>query len=430
MATTKEVVIPDIGEFDQVDVIEVLVGPGDRVAVDDSLVTLESDKATMEIPSPYSGVVKDLKVAIGDKVGRGTPVLVLEVSEAEEQPSPAPAPTEAPGPGPAPAGAVPVPGAPPPSRPPVPPLAPAELAAGPKPHASPSVRRFARDLGVDLTQVQGSGPKGRIVREDVQGFVKRVMSRSAPTAAFGLAIAEAPAVDFARFGEVETRPLSRIKKKSAANLHRAWVSVPHVTQFDEADITELEDFRKAQVEKLAKQGVKLTLLAFLMKASVIALKEHAEFNASLAPDGESLILKRYYHIGVAVDTADGLVVPVVRDVDRKGLFQLAAELGEVSARARDRKLLPGDMQGGSFSISSLGGIGGTGFTPIVNAPEVAILGIARAATRPVYLDGELRPRLILPLALSYDHRVVDGAAAARFTTTLRTVLSDIRQMLL
>jgi pyruvate dehydrogenase E2 component (dihydrolipoamide acetyltransferase) len=428
----KEVVIPDIGDFDQVDVIEVLVGPGDRVAVDDSLVTLESDKATMEIPSPYSGVVKDLKVAIGDRVGKGTPVLVLEVSESQDQP--APAPVEAPAPSPPPsagaAGAAPIPGAPPPLRPPVPPVAPGELAPGPKPHASPSVRRFARDLGVDLAQVQGSGPKGRIVREDVQGFVKRVMSRSAPTAAFGLAIPEAPAIDFARFGEVETRPLSRIKKKSAANLHRAWVTIPHVTQFDEADITELEDFRKAQVEKLSKQGVKLTLLAFLMKASVIALKEHAEFNASLDPDGESLILKRYYHIGIAVDTADGLVVPVVRDVDRKGLFQLAAELGEVSSRARDKKLMPGDMQGGSFSISSLGGIGGTGFTPIVNAPEVAILGIARAATRPVYLEGELVPRLILPLALSYDHRVVDGAAAARFTTTLRTVLSDIRQMLL
>jgi pyruvate dehydrogenase E2 component (dihydrolipoamide acetyltransferase) len=313
----------------------------------------------------------------------------------------------------------------------VPELTAEERAAGqPKAHASPSVRRFARELGVDLSQVEGSGTKGRVLRDDVQAFVKKVMTRSAPTASLGVAIAEAPVIDFAKFGEVELRPLSRIKKKSAANLHRAWVTIPHVTQFDEADITELEDFRKAQVEKLAKQGVKLTLLAFLMKAAVVALKEHPELNASLDPSGEGLILKKYIHIGVAVDTPDGLVVPVIRDVDRKGLFQLAAELGEVSARARDKKLMPGDMQGGSFSISSLGGIGGTAFTPIVNSPEVAILGIARAAIRPVYQDGAFVPRLILPIALSYDHRVIDGAAGARFTTTLRSVLTDIRQMLL
>ena len=303
-------------------------------------------------------------------------------------------------------------------------------AAGPKAHASPSVRRIARELGVDLAQVEGSGPKGRVLREDVQAFVKKVMTRSAPTAPLGLAIPEAPAIDFARFGEIENRPLSRIKKKSAVNLHRAWITIPQVTQFDEADITELEDFRKAQVDKLAKEGVKLTLLAFLMKAAVVALKEHPELNSSLDPSGETLIVKKYYHIGVAVDTPDGLVVPVVRDVDRKGLFQLAAELGEISSRSREKKLLPGDMQGGTFSISSLGGIGGTAFTPIVNAPEVAILGISRAALRPVYHDGGLVPRLILPIALSYDHRVVDGAAGARFTTTLRSVLSDIRQMLL
>jgi pyruvate dehydrogenase E2 component (dihydrolipoamide acetyltransferase) len=313
----------------------------------------------------------------------------------------------------------------------VPELTPGErAAAGPKAHASPSVRRIARELGVDLAQVEGSGPKGRVLREDVQAFVKKVMTRSAPTAPLGLAIPEAPAIDFARFGEIESRPLSRIKKKSAVNLHRAWITIPQVTQFDEADITELEDFRKAQVEKLAKEGVKLTLLAFLMKAAVVALKEHPELNSSLDPSGEVLIVKKYYHIGVAVDTPDGLVVPVVRDVDRKGLFQLAAELGEISSRSREKKLLPADMQGGTFSISSLGGIGGTAFTPIVNAPEVAILGISRAALRPVYHDGGLVPRLILPIALSYDHRVVDGAAGARFTTTLRSVLSDIRQMLL
>jgi pyruvate dehydrogenase E2 component (dihydrolipoamide acetyltransferase) len=445
----KEVLIPDIGDFDQVEVIEVLVQPGARVKVDDSLITLESDKATMEIPSPYAGVVTALRIKVGDRVSRGSPVLTLQAEEAEAAEAPAPEPRSsvpppaagpepvapptlaalepvAP-PAPRPATAA-LPGEPAPSRPPVPPAS--GETAGPKPHASPSVRRFARELGVDLTQVAGSGSKGRVLREDVQAFVKRVMTRSGGVAPFGLAVAEAPEVDFAKFGEVETRPLSRIKKKSAANLHRAWITVPHVTQFDEADITELEDFRKAQVEKLARQGVKLTLLSFLMKACVVALKEHPEVNSSLAPGGEQLVLKRYFHLGVAVDTPDGLVVPVVRDVDRKGLFQLAAELGEVSARARERKLLPSDLQGGTFSISSLGGIGGTAFTPIVNAPEVAILGVSRAALRPVYQDGALVPRLILPLALSYDHRVIDGAAAARFTTTLRAVLSDIRQMLL
>jgi pyruvate dehydrogenase E2 component (dihydrolipoamide acetyltransferase) len=437
------VLIPDIGDFDQVDVIEVLVHRGERVKVDDSLVTLESDKATMEIPSPYAGVVTDLRIRVGDKVSKGTPILTVAIDEAADEQTPgtsgqakpagpreavAGAPGNAPSAPPAPP---PLPGAPPPSRPPVPDLSPAErLATGPKTHASPSVRRFAREIGVDLAQVTGSGTKGRVLREDVQAFVKKVMTRSAPTAPMGLAITEAPEIDFSRFGEIESRPLSRIRKKAAVNLHRAWITVPHVTQFDEADITELEDFRRAQVDKLAKQGVKLTLLSFLMKAAVIALKEHPELNSSLDASGEGLVLKRYYHIGVAVDTPDGLVVPVVRDVDRKGLFQLAAELGEVSARARDRKLLPGDMQGGTFSISSLGGIGGTAFTPIVNAPEVAILGIARAAMRPVYQDGGFVPRLVLPIALSYDHRVIDGAAGARFTTTLRTVLSDIRQMLL
>jgi len=444
VARVKEVLIPDIGDFDQVDVIEVLVKPGDRVKADDSLITLESDKATMEIPSPYAGVVRELRVRVGDKVSKGGPVLTLEVDEpmGAEAPAASPVPPAAERPAAAevgqrpaepgaPSPAPPLPGAPAPSRPPVPELTAAERAvAGPKPHASPSVRRLARELGVDLTQVEGTGAKGRILKDDVQAFVKKVMSRSGATAAVGVAIAEAPVVDFARFGEIEVRPLSRIKKKSAANLHRAWVTIPHVTQFDEVDITELEDFRKAQVDKLAKQGVKLTLLAFLMKAGVVALKEHPELNSSLDPSGESLVLKRYYHIGVAVDTSEGLVVPVVRDVDRKGLFQLAAELGELSARARERKLLPSDMQGGTFSISSLGGIGGTAFTPIVNAPEVAILGIARAAMRAVYQDGAFVPRLILPLALSYDHRVIDGAAAARFTATLRNVLSDIRQMLL
>ncbi len=440
MSTAKEVLLPDIGDFENVDIIEILVSPGDRVNVEDSLVTLESDKATMEIPSPYAGVVKDIAVATGDKISKGSPILTVELAEPAETPAAedaqseaAPAPVtetlpSSPPPGPP---VQPLPGSPPPARPPVPELTRAELAdAARRAHASPTVRRLARELAVDLGQVEGSGPKGRILKGDVQAFVKRVMSRSAATAPVGIPMAEMPSIDFTRFGDVEVQPLSRIKKRSGANLHRNWVSVPHVTQFDEADITELETFRKAQVEKLTKEGVKLTMLAFLVKASVVALKEHPEFNSSLDESGENLIIKHYYHVGIAVDTPDGLVVPVIRNVDQKGLFQLAAELLEVSEKARARKLLPEDMQGGTFSISSLGGIGGTAFTPIVNAPEVAILGISKAATKPVYREGQFVPRLILPLALSYDHRVIDGAAATRFTTMLRTVLSDIRHMLL
>ncbi len=440
MSTAKEVLLPDIGDFENVDIIEILVSPGDRVNVEDSLVTLESDKATMEIPSPYSGIVKDIAVATGDKVSKGSTILTVEVAEAADVPAVADARSET---VPTPAAEVrpvdsppappvqPLPGSPPPARPPVPQLTRAELAdAARRAHASPAVRRLARGLGVDLGQVEGSGPKGRILKGDVQAFVKRVMSRSAATAPVGIPMAEMPSIDFTRFGDVEVQPLSRVRKRSGANLHRNWVSIPHVTQFDEADITELETFRKAQVEKLTKEGVKLTMLAFLVKASGVALKEYPEFNSSLDEGGENLIVKRYYHVGIAVDTPDGLVVPVIRNVDQKGLFQLAAELREVSEKARERKLLPEDMQGGTFSISSLGGIGGTAFTPIVNAPEVAILGISKAATKPVYQDGQFVPRLILPLALSYDHRVIDGAAATRFTTTLRTVLSDIRHMLL
>ena len=455
MATTKEVLLPDIGDFDQVDVIEVLVSPGDRVARDDSLITLESEKATMEIPSPDAGTVKELRVQVGDQIAQGAPILVLDLAEeAAEAPSAAaaeppkppprragepktdealapavqetePSPAETPDRGP-------LPGSPAPSPPPVPELSPVELAKARrgKAHASPSVRRFARELGVDLAQVRGSGPKGRVLRQDVQAFVKSAMQRSGPTAALGLAVPEMPAVDFSKFGPVESRPLSRIRRISGANLHRNWITVPHVTQFDEADITGLEEFRKAQKSQVAKEGVKLTLLSFLMKATVVALKKYPQFNASLDPGGEQLVVKGYYHLGVAVDTPDGLVVPVIRNVDQKGLYQLAAELGEVSQKARDKKLSPADMQGGSFSISSLGGIGGTLFTPIINAPEVAILGISRAETKPVYQDGGFVPRLILPLSLSYDHRVIDGADAARFTTTLRTVLSDIRHMLL
>ncbi len=439
MSTAKQVLLPDIGDFEDVDVIEILVSPGDEVKLEDSLVTLESDKATMEIPSPYAGVVKSIVVTTGDKVSKGSPLLTMDVVEPSETPAdadegaaatPEPPPPAPPVVAPAPQ-TPPLPGSPPPAKAPVPQLTRAEVAdAARRAHASPTVRRLARELAVDLGQVEGSGPKGRILKGDIQAFVKKVMSRSAATAAVGVAVAEAPKVDFSRFGDVEVQALSRIKKRSGANLHRNWVTIPHVTQFDEADITELETFRKNQVEKLTKEGVKLTMLAFLIKASVVALKEYPEFNASLDDGGENLLVKRYYNIGIAVDTPDGLVVPVIRQADQKGLFRLAAELRDVSEKARGKKLSPEDMQGGSFSISSLGGIGGTAFTPIVNAPEVAILGIAKANTKPVFRDNEFVPRLILPLALSYDHRVIDGAAAARFTTTLRTVLSDIRHMLL
>ena len=439
MSTAKQVLLPDIGDFEDVDVIEILVSPGDEVKLEDSLVTLESDKATMEIPSPYAGVVKSIVVTTGDKVSKGSPLLTMDVAEPSETPANAdaddaatlePPPPAPPVMAPAPQ-TPPLPGSPPPAKAPVPQLTRAEVAdAARRAHASPTVRRLARELAVDLGQVEGSGPKGRILKGDIQAFVKKVMSRSAATAAVGVAVAEAPKVDFSRFGDVEVQALSRVKKRSGANLHRNWVTIPHVTQFDEADITELETFRKNQVEKLTKEGVKLTMLAFLIKASVVALKEYPEFNASLDDGGENLLVKRYYNIGIAVDTPDGLVVPVIRQADQKGLFRLAAELHDVSEKARSKKLSPEDMQGGSFSISSLGGIGGTAFTPIVNAPEVAILGIAKANTKPVFRDNEFVPRLILPLALSYDHRVIDGAAAARFTTTLRTVLSDIRHMLL
>ncbi len=439
MSTAKQVLLPDIGDFEDVDVIEILVSPGDEVKLEDSLVTLESDKATMEIPSPYAGVVKSIVVTTGDKVSKGSPLLTMDVAEPLETPAdadaddaatPEPPPPAPPVVAPAPQ-TPPLPGSPPPAKAPVPQLTRAEVAdAARRAHASPTVRRLARELAVDLGQVEGSGPKGRILKGDIQAFVKKVMSRSAATAAVGVAVAEAPKVDFSRFGDVEVQALSRVKKRSGANLHRNWVTIPHVTQFDEADITELETFRKNQVEKLTKEGVKLTMLAFLIKASVVALKEYPEFNASLDDGGENLLVKRYYNIGIAVDTPDGLVVPVIRQADQKGLFRLAAELHDVSEKARSKKLSPEDMQGGSFSISSLGGIGGTAFTPIVNAPEVAILGIAKANTKPVFRDNEFVPRLILPLALSYDHRVIDGAAAARFTTTLRTVLSDIRHMLL
>ena len=438
MATTKEVFVPDIGEFKNVDVIEVLVKAGDAIKPEQSLITIESDKATMEIPSPSAGTVKELKVKTGDKVSRGSLILLLEEGDraigAPAKPSPpaaAPAvPTPARSPAPA-LAAVPQQGF---SRP-----SPVPAATGPAPkgvpHASPSVRKFARELGVDLLRVNGSGTKGRITQSDVQEFVKsaiRGAPAAAPSARGGLTLdlPEWPQVDFAKFGPVETRPLSRIKKLSGGFLHRNWVSIPHVTQHDEADITELEAFRKENSQVAEKEGFKLTMLAFLVKASVNALKQFPDFNASLDKAGENLVVKKYYHIGVAVDTPDGLVVPVIRDADRKGVFDVARELAEISKLAREKKLKPDAMRGGTFSISSLGGIGGTAFTPIINAPEVAILGVARSQIRPVYRDGAFVPRLMLPLSLAYDHRVIDGAAAARFTTHLASVLSDIRRTLL
>jgi pyruvate dehydrogenase E2 component (dihydrolipoamide acetyltransferase) len=439
-AQTHTVTVPDIGDFKEVEVIEVLVKPGDAVAKEQSLITLESDKATMEIPSPGAGVVKELKVKVGDKVAKDSPILVLEGNDERRSEARAPEPARPAAPRPAAprAAAAPAPITNPSARPV--PREPREETAV-KAHASPSVRKFARELGVPLAQVPGSGPKGRVLHADIQGFVKGVLAKAPPPAAKGggslpFDLPAWPEVDFAKFGPVESVPLSRIQKLSGPYLHRNWVSIPHVTQFDEADITELEAFRKGQTAETEKKGFKLTMLAFMIKACVTALREYPQFNASLDRSGENVIIKKYYHIGVAVDTPEGLVVPVVRDADRKGVFDLAKELGEISKLAREKRLKAGDMQGGTFSISSLGGIGGTAFTPIINAPEVAILGVSRSYLKPIYSGkgekGEdlFKARLVLPLSLSYDHRVIDGATAARFTTYLVSVLSDIRKSLL
>ena len=440
MAGIREVHVPDIGDFKEVDVVEVLVSVGDVVKPEQSLISVESDKATMEIPSPAAGVVKELKIKVGDKVCEGSLLLLLdetgggELALAVAAPS---APRVAAAAAPVPVAIAPAP-TPALIAPPAPvPFEPVLESATFKPHASPSIRKFARELGVDLAKVSGSGPKGRVTQQDVHGFVKGVINGAPALASgatapggYGFNLPEWPNVDFAKFGPVEHKPLSRIKKLSGANLHRNWVGIPHVTQFDDADITDLEAFRKSNTAETEKQGFKLTMLAFLIKASVTALRHYPDFNASLDKTGENLILKKYFHVGVAVDTPDGLVVPVIRDADRKGVFDLARELSEISKLARDKKLKPGDMQGGCFSISSLGGIGGSAFTPIINAPEVAILGVSKAAMRPVWNGKEFVPRLMLPLSLSYDHRVIDGASAARFTSYLASVLSDIRRSLL
>ncbi len=440
----KDVLVPDIGSFDSVDVIEVLVKAGDTVAKDDSLITLESDKASMDIPAPFGGVVKEVKIKVGDKVAQGALILTMEAGEAVAETKPAEKPV-APAPQmEAPKVAVPEPTRPAPEPPKV--IQPAQqplpvgehavASSGKLPHASPSVRKFARELGVNLALVKASGPKGRIVHSDVQAYVKGELAKPRTEnmgAGLGaLATLPMPVVDFSQYGAIETKPLSRIKKLSGANLHRNWVTAPHVTQFDEADITDLEDFRKSMLADAEKKGVKLTMLAFLIKASVNALKAFPNFNASLSPDGDSLILKNYYNVGFACDTPDGLVVPVVRDVQNKDVLDIARDLMDLSAKARERKLKLEEMQGGCFTISSLGGIGGTMFTPIINCPEVAILGVSRSSMQPVY-DAKTKtfePRLILPLSLSYDHRVIDGADGARFTSHMRMMLSDVRRLLL
>jgi pyruvate dehydrogenase E2 component (dihydrolipoamide acetyltransferase) len=431
--------LPDIGDFESVEIIEILVSEGDEVAVEDSLLTLESDKATMEIPSPRAGVVKSLTVKVGDRISEGDKILTLETQgeSTEEQISKSQAP--APSAEEVESVQAPAPAASESRRRPgdkvslVPPVPGGEaVAEGKIPHASPSVRRFARELGVELHLVKGSGAKGRVTRDDVQQFVKRSLQGGQVTrpGAFAFDLPAGAEVDYAKFGEIKSQPLNRIKKISGAHLHRCWLTVPHVTQFDEADITELEAFRKAQKVEAEKQEVRLTFMPFLMKAVAAALKQMPIFNAALAPEGDSLIYRRYVHVGIAVDTPNGLMVPVIRDVDQKGLFDLARELMVVSAKAREGKLSPGDLQGGCFSISSLGGIGGTAFTPIVNAPEVAILGVSRGNMKPVWDGAAFQPRLMLPLSLSYDHRVIDGADGARFTTLLSALLGDIRRLLL
>ncbi|GBE08639.1 dihydrolipoyllysine-residue acetyltransferase component of pyruvate dehydrogenase complex [bacterium BMS3Bbin11] len=438
MANIIEIPVPDIGDFDEVEVIEVLVSAGDNVEVEDSLISLESDKATMEIPSPAAGVVKEVKVAIGDKVSRGSPILLLESSEAvasstddtiedtktDDQKSDT---TEISADTPA-AETSSVSAT---QTNDVVPYAPDTIAGLVRSHASPSVRHFAFDLGVNLNQVRGSGPKARILKEDVQNFVKQAMQQGAgapsPT---GSAIPPIPKVDFAKFGDIETRPLSRIRKIAGKHLHACWLNIPHVTQFDEADTTDLEEFRQSMKREAAHKGVRLTPLVFIMKAVISALKEYPQFNASLDETNENLIIKNYYNIGVAVDTPEGLIVPVIRDVDSKGYYELAEELMDISSRAREGSLMPADLQGGTFSISSLGGIGGTNFTPIVNAPEVAILGVARSQMKPIWNGKDFEPRLMLPLAISYNHRVIDGADGARFITYLSKMLTDIRKVLL
>lgn len=445
--TLEQVLVPDIGDVDEVEVVEVLVEAGAELAVDDPLITLESDKASMDVPAPFAGSVTEVAVSVGDKVGEGALIVVMEVSEkaaaepeevAGESKDEEPAAAETPKPAPAPASPPPAPAAPTP-RPAPATLPSIDEASFARAYASPAVRRFARELGVDLGRVQGTGRNGRIVKDDVQAFVKQVMAgalTAGPSAGNlpGIDIPEMPEIDFSRFGEVERQPLSRIQRISGPSLHRSWLHVPHVTQHDEADITELEAFRQENKAKAKAEGFSLTPLAFIMKAVVAALEEYPTVNSSLDTESGELIVKKYHHLGIAVDTPDGLIVPAIRDVDCKGVMDLARELAEVSAAARAGKLKLDQLQGASFTITSLGGIGGTAFTPVVNAPEVGILGVSRSYLKPVWQEGEdggtFVPRLMLPLSFSYDHRAVDGATAVRFTTFLAGALADVRRLVL
>ena len=425
MAT--EVRIPDIGDFKDIPIIEIHVREGDPFNADDPLITLESDKATMEVPAPAAGMVERLLIKLGDRVSQGTPILMMKGGDGAMAQPPSVLGQQEPQPAAAPAAAA----APPAAPAPAPAAASAAASAAGQPHASPGVRRLARELDVDLAKVKGTGEKGRITSADVKAFLRGpAPSAAAAGPGGGAGIPEIPAVDFSKFGAIEVKPLARIKKLSGPHLHRAWLNIPHVTHQDEADITGIEAYRKELDNAAKDKGFRVTLLAFLIKASVAALKQFPEFNSSLSPEKDSLILKKYYNIGVAVDTPDGLVVPVVKEADRKGIHEISQDLGTISKKARDGKLGAADMQGATFTISSLGGIGGTAFTPIVNAPEVAILGVVRSKMAPVWDGLEFKPRLMLPVSLSYDHRVIDGALAARFTRQLCSSLEDVRRLVL
>lgn len=432
MPTIKNIPVPDLGGASEVVVIEVLVKPGASIKADTSIVTLESDKATMDVPAGEAGVVKEVKVKVGDKVAAGAVLLTLETAGKEEEKpkaaaeKPASAETAKKAEPAAPQAAA----KPAEKAPALAPLS-GTVISSEDVHAGPAVRRLAREFGVDLTRLQGTGFKQRILKEDVQQYVKTKLAQTSDGGGTSLAgLAPAPVVDFAKFGEIDVQALSRIKKISGKNLHRNWVMIPHVTQFGEADITDLDSYRQKHKARFEKEGLKLTPLVFIMKAIVECLRHFPSFNASLDASGENLVLKKYFHVGVAVDTPDGLVVPVIRDVNKKRITVLAKELAVVSEKARNKQLLPNDMQGGCMSISSLGGIGGTAFTPIINAPEVAILGVSKVAMKPIYQDGGFVPRMMLPLSLSYDHRVIDGAEAARFIVYLSELLGDIRHLLL
>jgi pyruvate dehydrogenase E2 component (dihydrolipoamide acetyltransferase) len=436
----QDILVPDIGDFHDVEVIEVLVAAGQTIAVDTPLITLETEKATIDVPSTAAGVIKELKVKKGDRVSKGTPLVSVEAGP-ETKPAPAPAQPATPAPAPAKQSTpTPVPAAQEPVRPSIAPpsavaptlpsFAPIDEAGFARAYASPSVRRFARELGVDLARVRGTGLKGRITPEDVKAWVKQALVAPAQgKSAVGAALPQLPEIDFSKFGEVEVKPLGRVQKISGPRLHASWVNVPHVWQMDQADITDLEDVRTKLKGKAAKEGIKLTPLAFILRACVKALQEFPTFNASLDPTGQNLVYKKYMHMAFAADTPQGLLVPVIRDINRKDVYEIARDLGVLSEKARDGKLGAADMQGACFTVSSLGGIGGTAFTPIINAPEVAILGVSRSSMQPVFQNGSFVPRLMLPFSLAYDHRVIDGALAARFTTFLAAKLADVRSLL-